>query len=383
MIKAITGKANWYDAPVKSMEMINTELGSLANTVSTNEVDIESKMTSLTSLVNTNETDIESKVVALMNTVGFNKTDIEGKMFNLAGAGRTVETVKAINDDLQSHKQNKSNPHNVTATQIGITPIASSPSNLQGALEWFKQQMDNIVAGAVPEGSIGIEQLSFDPATQDELNTAISTLDAHVSDITCHVTKDGTLQENLNSQLINSIYIRSNNGALEWSNDNNNWIPTGNLEKTLLIDATSHILSGTKKADTSTWKGQCIYANISTSGSYILTQGTFNNLRYGYYSLITRLKSANNTLTTDSIRIDIQKNNNDTWNTIGTRTLKANMFINTTEYQNYYIPFDYKPTKATNNELRVVITLLQQTSAYEVALDSIEVLPNTIGIFAQ
>lgn len=40
----------------------------------------------------------------------------------LAGTGRTTETVKANADAIAAHKADKSNPHGVTASQVGAVP---------------------------------------------------------------------------------------------------------------------------------------------------------------------------------------------------------------------------------------------------------------------
>lgn len=63
------------------------------------------------------------------------------------------------------------------ADNVGVTPIETSPSTLQGTLEWLKTQIDGTVLGQIPDGSVTPVKLSFDPATQLELNE-------HVTDYT-------------------------------------------------------------------------------------------------------------------------------------------------------------------------------------------------------
>ena len=48
------------------------------------------------------------------------KNYTDNKIDDLAGVGRTTETVKEVADDLVSHKANTANPHNVTKSQVGL-----------------------------------------------------------------------------------------------------------------------------------------------------------------------------------------------------------------------------------------------------------------------
>jgi len=51
------------------------------------------------------------------------KNYADNKIDDLAGVGRTTETVKEVADDLVSHKANTANPHNVTKSQIGLANV--------------------------------------------------------------------------------------------------------------------------------------------------------------------------------------------------------------------------------------------------------------------
>ena len=148
----------------------------------------------------------------------------------------------------------------------------------------------------------------------------------------------------------------------------------------LQIDAADSRMSGTKKADTLCWLGQCVYANTPTSaGTVELTSVLLDTLRFCNYTLIVRLKSGNISLATDAIKIDVLKNVSGTFTSIASRLLKPNEFTNTTDYKCFYLYFEYKGTKATSNQIKVSVTLQQQAAAYEVSLDSIIVTPVAIG----
>lgn len=51
------------------------------------------------------------------------KNYADNKIDDLAGVGRTTETVKEVADDLVSHKANTANPHNVTKSQVGLANV--------------------------------------------------------------------------------------------------------------------------------------------------------------------------------------------------------------------------------------------------------------------
>ena len=51
------------------------------------------------------------------------KNYADNKIDDLAGEGRTTETVKEVADDLVSHKANTANPHNVTKSQVGLANV--------------------------------------------------------------------------------------------------------------------------------------------------------------------------------------------------------------------------------------------------------------------
>jgi hypothetical protein len=190
----------------------------------------------------------------------------------------------------------------------------------------------------IQDGSIGLSKL--DTSVQTNINKAATSLQ----------TTGGTVTGDLNSQMITEL------------------------------DASLSVCTGTKKADTNCWGGQCIYANAPTSGTLQLSSTIVNNLRFQNYSLCVRLKTANNTATADAIKIDVQRNNSGTFNSVTSRTLKPTEFINTSDYQEFYINFKYAAPKTTNNEFRIVVTLLTQTAAFEVDLDSIVIMPAVVGI---
>jgi len=124
------------------------------------------------------------------------------------------------------------------------------------------------------------------------------------------------------------------------------------------IDATETALVGSKKADTRCWSEQCIYANTSTSANVALASVIVNKLRFQKYSVAIRLRSSNNILSSDAIKINILKNISGVYTSVASRLIKPNEFGSTTEYQNFYAPFEYTGIKATDNQFKIEVTLL-------------------------
>jgi hypothetical protein len=154
-------------------------------------------------------------------------------------------------------------------------------------------------------------------------------------------------------------------------------------DKGISIDADNSLITGSKKADTLCWNNTCVYNNTSTSTTVLLMSLTLTKkLRFGKYYACFRLRSTNNTLTTDGIKLDILKNVSGTMTSQASRNIKANEFTTTNTYQCFYVPFEYTGAHATNEQFNLTITLLSQTLVYEVALDSIIIAPVGIGVFS-
>lgn len=58
------------------------------------------------------------------------------------------------------------------ADNIGVTPIDSSPDNLQDVLKWLKQQIDFSALGQIPDGSITPEKFSIDAKKASNITVA-------------------------------------------------------------------------------------------------------------------------------------------------------------------------------------------------------------------
>lgn len=210
------------------------------------------------------------------------------------------------------------------------------------------------------------------------IGNAHTELGTHISDNTKHVSKDGTLQTGLNVDKADGIHFRNTGGTLEWSPDETTWNPCGSAG--IRVYADNAAFSGSKKSDTQTCSGQCVYASVSGSGNVQLTDLVLDKADLGTMTLILRVKTGNNALTADVIKVDIQRNNNGTYASIATKNFKPNVFSKTTDYECIFVPFDYNGGRATNNQLKVVVTLLQNATVFEVDLDYISVMPQVIGI---
>ncbi|MCT4686093.1 hypothetical protein [Vallitalea sp.] len=148
------------------------------------------------------------------------------------------------------------------------------------------------------------------------------------------------------------------------------------------IEASSVAVVGSKKTDNLCWDNKCCYANTSTSANITLGHTTIDKLRFNKYTLIVRLKSKNNSHSSGLVKVDVLRKNSSSYQTVSSRTIKANEFANTSQYKSFYMPFEYCGPKATNNELKIQLTLLKQSSVFEVSLDSISVTLTALGVFS-
>lgn len=139
--------------------------------------------------------DSGAKNIGATSIAGLTGNDVQ----TLLEALKTLVDTKANLIDVYSKTDLQSVADgNSGADKIGVTPISTSPSNLQGLLEWLKQQIDSTILGQIPDGSITPSKLSFDPATQTEI-------DEHKNDATSHITS--AERTNWNGKLDNSVRL--------------------------------------------------------------------------------------------------------------------------------------------------------------------------------
>lgn len=136
------------------------------------------------------ETEIDTKVNNLQSQITTNANDISAHKTSSDHDARyyTKTQLDAGQLDNRYYTETELNGSG-GATKIGITPISGlSASNTQQALEGLKSQINNVVLGQIPDGSITIQKLAFDPATQAELDTVSNNLNTHSADTTKHIT---------------------------------------------------------------------------------------------------------------------------------------------------------------------------------------------------
>ncbi len=149
------------------------------------------------------------------------------------------------------------------ADLIGATPIATSPATVQGILEWLKLQIDSTVLGQIPDGSVTPVKLSFDPATQVEL-------DEHKADDTKHKT---TAEQTFLSATDNAKFKKSN--SIYTDNDNSQTFTdsfcTTNSLVTIVI--------------TSVTPPKGVWSVESAAGSFTITSTVAedNDITFDYY----------------------------------------------------------------------------------------------------
>lgn len=121
----------------------------------------------LTEFKQSNEADFAAWMQSIRDILD---SEMAGNLLNkineLAGEGRTTETVKANTDAIAAHVANTSNPHKVTVTQIGAVPTSRTVNSkaLSGNIT-----LDNTDVGAAPR------MRSFDQVVAIASNTDFDT----------------------------------------------------------------------------------------------------------------------------------------------------------------------------------------------------------------
>ncbi len=126
-----TERTNWNDANAKkhthsNKSILDTITQTLINTWNSAVDHISDAVKHITSAEraswNAKETPAGAQAkadIAEQNA----KAYADNKIDDLAGEGRTTETVKEVADDLVSHKANTANPHKVTKSQVGLANV--------------------------------------------------------------------------------------------------------------------------------------------------------------------------------------------------------------------------------------------------------------------
>lgn len=141
---------------------------------------------------------------AKANTAETNaKTYAEGLFDDLAGEGRTTETIKANADNIALHENNKNNPHNVTIAQIGAAASSHGHSNATTNTAGFMSAADKSKLNGIEAGA------QVNP-TASEILTSIKTVDGSGSGLDAdtvdghHITVSTTAPTN---PQVNDIWI--------------------------------------------------------------------------------------------------------------------------------------------------------------------------------
>lgn len=101
------------------------------------------------------------------------------------------------------------------ADNIGATPISTSPSTVQGILEWLYTQINSSILGQIPDGSLTKNKLAFNPATQEDLTVVTDNIKYLNINSTDETYTNGLMTEVLekingvNYQLTTNTYTNS------------------------------------------------------------------------------------------------------------------------------------------------------------------------------
>lgn len=220
--------------------------------------------------------------------------------------------------------------HNATAIQNLRDEVLLRPTSTEvTAVFATKAELIGITQGAVPDGSITVAKLDFDPVTEAELVAALAGFTSG----------------------------------------------TG-----LIYTATDAAWTGTKKADALSTDGQCLYASTAAGSATALASLLTTDLTLGRYTLILRARSANNLITADVLKVEVFKNVGGSFVSQTSALFKPSEFSFTTDYDNLYLEFEYKGGAAQDDEVRINMSLLANATVFEVAVDKLTIVPSAIGI---
>jgi hypothetical protein len=139
----------------------------------------------------TSLTNLTNRITTAENNISTNGTVIS-----------SLQTGKANATDVFTKAELQSTTDNVSgANKIGATKIASSPTDVQGILEWLNDKINTTSLGQIPDGSITVAKLSFDPVTQLEL-------DMHTTDGIIHITNNDRINWNAKANFSDTLNFR-------------------------------------------------------------------------------------------------------------------------------------------------------------------------------
>lgn len=162
-------RAHWQTPLDELKNHINTEIvdvlnsNSGASNIGANTINglsgntIQALLEALKNYIDTHKTGSDH------DTRYYTETEVNNLIDNLAGTGRTTETIKSVNDALNTHKT--SNDHDGRYYQ---------KSEVYNKTEVYNKsetdtKLQNVVSGQIPNGTITKEKLAFDVLTSDDL----------------------------------------------------------------------------------------------------------------------------------------------------------------------------------------------------------------------
>ena len=268
-------------------------------------------------------------------------------------------------------------PTTITTTGTGsayvLTPAIPATAYAPGQVFFITPNTVSLAAPTINVSALGTKNIV------DEYGTGLIA-GALVAGRTYAIVYDGTSFRMLaHYEGVNGVFLRNNAGNMEWSADRTTWSAAGGGAGIELF-ANNALFSGNKKVDTQTWDGMCVYASTNGSTITTLTEVITDKIKLGLQTVIVRLKSANNGVTADVVKVEIFRNVAGSYTSVTSKTFKPTAFNSTADYETFYVPFEYKGGKATNNQVKIAVTLLVNSTVFEVDLDSVTIIPSTIGI---
>ena len=268
-----------------AVDYANSKIVYTCNDDSTIEVDISAIVNAISSVVG----DLANEVARAQNAEGILQTNIDNEATARANADTTLQgNIDSVNTDLTSHKNNKSNPHEVTKSQVGLGNVVNtsdSATPLEGGTSKFttggaytlKTTLETSISDEVTRAT-GAEGV-LESAISAEETRATNAETSIANDLSAEVTRAQSAEGTLTTDLAYEV-SRATGAEQTLTTNLNDEITRAKAAEKTLTDNLAYEVSRATTAETSlgTRIDNLDLSSVGASGSYIKFVSQSNGL---------------------------------------------------------------------------------------------------------
>lgn len=226
----------------------------------------------------------------------------DAKAYTDTAKAELVATIdgKANSSDFTSHKNNKSNPHGVTLSQLGVTASAAELNYVDGVTSNIQTQLNTKASATdlkahtdnksnphgVTAAQVGADAKGSAAAVQTNLDVVDDKVDEHVGNETIHVTTTNKTNWNAAHSHSQATHARTDATKVADSTTNGNILING-TETNVYTHPNSGVTAGT-------------YKSVTVNAQGHITAGTNPTTLAGYGITDAETKGAANTALTSA-----------------------------------------------------------------------------------